>query len=518
MSQAGLMNPASSILGIESRRSTRLEHIVPLTISGQDNLGQSFRETTSAVSLNLHGCRYPSRHEYRIGSWVVLQVGDGLSSAPAPSARAQVRSIHAPESPRELRQVGVELEFPANIWGISQPPHDWQRLLGQNLPTEHAAAAVAPALGREAEAPSVAEKPPASEQHAARVVSFPSPPQQAPEAPPAQESAPAKSGRIAITPDQLITILQGKLQQAAEKAVGACLATHLEPAVRQALLTIDEMRQSNTRELESALAAHLDTLAHSARERENALRKLEIQVGSSGAGGSEHLFEIYRAKSDEIGRHLEKIAAAARQDLAKTQELLKNFAREFEPRISARLDEAVARAAKEFEGAAAQVADRQLVRLVEEAQGVTRDAGSRLDAQAADARSVLQSAARSTLDELRRQADVHTELALAETTQRVASSLASLDAENRAACDARRKNLEGEVLRAGEQLTEQFRKSLKAFFYSCLVAAVGAVEQHSQTTFSGLTRPGEEGASSGRAIAGDLAEGFDPGGDDSLPR
>ena len=37
-----------------------------------------------------------------------------------------------------------------------------------------------------------------------------------------------------------------------------------------------------------------------------------------------------------------------------------------------------------------------------------------------------------------------------------------------------------------QQVTEQFRQGLRAFFYSCLVAAVGAVEQHSQTTKDGM--------------------------------
>ena len=41
--------------------------------------------------------------------------------------------------------------------------------------------------------------------------------------------------------------------------------------------------------------------------------------------------------------------------------------------------------------------------------------------------------------------------------------------------------------RTGEQITQQFQQSLRAFFYSCLVAAVGAVEQHSKTTLEGFT-------------------------------
>jgi hypothetical protein len=93
-----------------------------------------------------------------------------------------------------------------------------------------------------------------------------------------------------------------------------------------------------------------------------------------------------------------------------------------------------------------------------------------------------------TLEEFRRQATVQAELAISETKQRVVSSLASLDAENRAACDARRRALESDVARAAEQSTEQFRKAIKAFLYSCLVAAVSAVDEHTQTTLDGLIK------------------------------
>jgi hypothetical protein len=74
-----------------------------------------------------------------------------------------------------------------------------------------------------------------------------------------------------------------------------------------------------------------------------------------------------------------------------------------------------------------------------------------------------------------------------DTTQRVTSALSALDAEHRSACDARRNSIQTDVTRSTEQVTEQFRQGLRAFFYSCLVAAVGAVEQHSQATRDGLS-------------------------------
>ena len=57
------LSPAASARysGIEGRRSTRVDHPVTLIILGKNGLGQPFQEKTSSVSVNLHGCRYPSQ-------------------------------------------------------------------------------------------------------------------------------------------------------------------------------------------------------------------------------------------------------------------------------------------------------------------------------------------------------------------------------------------------------------------------------------------------------------------------
>jgi len=98
----------------------------------------------------------------------------------------------------------------------------------------------------------------------------------------------------------------------------------------------------------------------------------------------------------------------------------------------------------------------------------------------------VQTAANEALSEFRRQVEIHATVTASDTTQRVTSALAALDAEHRAACDARRNSIQSEVMKSTEQVTEQFRSGLRAFFYSCLVAAVGAVEKHSQTTREGF--------------------------------
>src|SRR5258708_33699448 len=132
--------------GEDARRSTRIELSVPLIVFGQNRMGEPFVERTVSTSLNVHGCRYPSRHDYGVGSWVTLQVV-GLNVEPKPPAvRARVRSVHTAQSSRELQQVGVELENVGYVWGVVTPPQEWQRAEGTNTPMAQFATAVAPPL------------------------------------------------------------------------------------------------------------------------------------------------------------------------------------------------------------------------------------------------------------------------------------------------------------------------------------------------------------------------------------
>jgi len=98
--QSSLISPPNHSVREDARRSTRIERSVPLIVFGQNRLGDPFVERTVSTSLNLHGCRYPSRHDYGVGSWVTLQVV-GLNVEPKPPAvRARVRSVHTSQSSR----------------------------------------------------------------------------------------------------------------------------------------------------------------------------------------------------------------------------------------------------------------------------------------------------------------------------------------------------------------------------------------------------------------------------------
>jgi hypothetical protein len=132
--------------------------------------------------------------------------------------------------------------------------------------------------------------------------------------------------------------------------------------------------------------------------------------------------------------------------------------------------------------------DRHEERLLENVQSRTQESLLKLNARSAEVQALVQSAVNSGLEEFRRETELHLNMALAETKERAVSALSSLDADSRATCDARRQALETEVARSAERETEQFRKGMKAFLYSCLVAAVGAVDEYSKATLDGLLK------------------------------
>jgi hypothetical protein len=479
-----------SLSGLEGRRSTRIDRSLPLVVLAQTRTGLSFQEKTSTVSFNLHGCRYPSRHEYPIGSSVGLRVLEPDGETISPVIRALVKSVHRPAGPRELFQVGVELESPANIWNVSPPPSDWSRLLGGSISSAGMATAVAPALEPQ-EPPTAAEAFPAaaaphgSEARTSQAAELRSASPAASGAPPAKESTASKPERVAITIDQLVAAMQGKLQAAAEKVVQNALSEHLDEAINEALARMEGVRERNLQQLGEFSEQRLESLMRSSREE--ILGHLESRLGEVQSRWEEQ-HNAYRAQSEEIAQRLEKLAADTQQHLSATQNFIVKATREIEPQTRGRLDESLGQATEQFEAAADRVSDRQLVRVMEATRMVTREAAAQMDARVAESRAILHTTAASTLEEFRRQAEVQVDLAISETTERVRSALSALDAENRMVCENRRRTLIDDVIRTTEQSTEQFRSGIKAFLYSCLVAAVGAVDEHAKTTLEGLVK------------------------------
>jgi hypothetical protein len=758
-----------SFRGADLRRSSRIEQPISLVVMGTNRRGESFQENTAALSCNLHGCRYSSRHDYPNDSWVMLQV-TGTDSRNSPVVRARVRSVVLPKSPRELSQVGVELETPGNVWGVREAPEDWDRLLSSSTLPSRATMGAPAVVSASAEPEDLFEHPPTLPERKAEVTVFPSP--VAPPEPPtaAKEPAAAKPERVVLTPDQLLQALQGKLQQAADRAVQTAISTHLNDSVRIAIAKIDDVSKSNVRQAEEfsnarlgevqnrwerelvvyrsraeevsrrlealaassqhslgewqklaqqlkneiapqlevrlkefleraksefaanaaqisgqhinqlsetaqtaaqeagvqfderlaqmralastaaagisderldeltkssrqevgqqvehrlseicgwfekqqdqarqrtdeiaallsrltaqfedaqssqeraiaevrsfaasspaaalppeqletqlqastekihnhlewrlgeisakfeqlhtagrqdsgVLAERLDALAGEARAiraqheqglgelrstlaslptpvsqerldwllnstREQLLQHMEWRIGElSDRSAQQH--EVTRQHAEELAQRFATLAANTRTQLDEARALAENSSRTLRPEDLGKFEQTIDRAAREFENTAARTSDRQLVRLNEQKQALANETSLELEARASEARVMLQKTANQMLDEFRHRVQTQIDLGAAEATERVSSALASLDAENRAVCEARQRSLESDVARAAEQSAAEFRSGIKAFLYSCLVAAVSAVDQHAQTTLAGLNQ------------------------------
>lgn len=128
---------ASNQPNTQRRRSERISKSVPLIIRGIDLLGQPFEERTSTLALNLNGCRYSSKHHLPKNTWVTLELPQGGQRR---NLRARVAWIQRPHSVREFFQIAVELENPANVWGVEAPPADWNVVETANLPAGELAA------------------------------------------------------------------------------------------------------------------------------------------------------------------------------------------------------------------------------------------------------------------------------------------------------------------------------------------------------------------------------------------
>jgi type II secretory pathway predicted ATPase ExeA len=321
------------------RRSSRIDHRVSLIVLGTDRVGESVQEETSAISLNLHGCRYSSRHDYPLGGWVTLQVG-GEDRANLASVRARVRSVFSSKSPFELCQVGVELETPANVWGIAAPPEDWlsDARFDKCADRKAAAAAASSQPVSPTNQPSAAREPQAS-----------------------------VSESVAVTLAELLPVLQDRLQQSADHFAQTAVESRLDKGLRDALAKIDDFWKTNASQNEEFSVARLAEM----RQR------------------WEEDLAAHRSLAEETSKRLEILGAEARQGLAELQKFVERTKSEIEPQFNACLNQSLTRAASEFASIAEHVSERHHAELDRNGLSAMHETRSQLDKSIAEMRSLL---------------------------------------------------------------------------------------------------------------------------------
>jgi hypothetical protein len=218
---------------------------VLLNISGQNRVGNPVSELASTVAVNFHGCLYSSRYDYRLGSWLTLDAVNQQIKGKMHSMRAQVKYIGLPRSPRDLYRVGVELETPANIWGIKSPPEDWH-------PVSVNVGVATPAISS---APDSQPPVPTEETHALPTIEAGVRPISSGTIELTVEGSttlpePGEPVRVLVSSEEILRAMEGKLQQAAEKAVALAVAHRLDTAVSAAVKTIENASQMSLHTVE----------------------------------------------------------------------------------------------------------------------------------------------------------------------------------------------------------------------------------------------------------------------------
>src|SRR6266478_1852350 len=353
---------------------------------GIDKLGELSQETTSAVSLNLHGCRFPSRRDYPVETWVNLQVAEANGGAKSALVRAKVRSIHGPKAPQELYEIGVEFEAPSNVWGIPTPPEDWRCVPGGSALRTRAVDGLAPEREPVVMGAALPRTEIARDQRLAEVAAFPASPAAAERA---TDPRLAKPERVVITKDQLVKALQGKLQLAAEKAVANAFAAQLDGAVKKALYRIAEISKASLQQVQEFTGHRLENLATSSREE--ILSQLTGQLGEVRSRWVEEQ-NVYRSRAEEISERLEKLVSETQQGFTDAQAFIGRIAHELGPQFQSlhtQLDEYASRAAEDFEVLVTSASARHLVQLKESTLKVTQEASAQLEARSAEVVSRL---------------------------------------------------------------------------------------------------------------------------------
>ena len=118
------MSSSHQISHAQKRRSTRLDHAVPVAVQGVGAYREPYQDQVSTLSISCHGCTYNSKYEVIQGELVYLDVRSTNDGSSHGSSRARVKWVQNLGGKVGF-QVAVELEVAGNIWGIVSPPEDW---------------------------------------------------------------------------------------------------------------------------------------------------------------------------------------------------------------------------------------------------------------------------------------------------------------------------------------------------------------------------------------------------------
>jgi hypothetical protein len=113
-------SPFSRQPGPNRRRSTRLDRVMPIVLSGRGASGETFRDETQTATVNLHGAKVKTVREILVGMQVTIENPQNGALEKGVCVRIYERAAGEME-----HFIAVQLIRPGNIWGIEDPPEDW---------------------------------------------------------------------------------------------------------------------------------------------------------------------------------------------------------------------------------------------------------------------------------------------------------------------------------------------------------------------------------------------------------
>ena len=315
----------SSDPGTQKRRSTRIVQAVPVTVTGVDALGQPFKERTTTVMVNCHGCKYQSKHYVPKNSMVTLEIPRPEPAFPPRIAQGRVVWVQRPRTVRELFQIGLEFDMAGNVWGIAFPPEDWFPPADEPELAIHARSEGGAA---DTEASSVHEAP-------AEVPEFPEPKLEAPSSTPAVLLPPpihAVEDKIHVLPSHVqaqelqqhtITHQMAKMLADAKESLDKSVRKGAETAVTEEMAIVRQQLDAQLHEaVEKAIKVSMERVSESAvrkvvQQAADRTTAIVEEARKASLESSEHLdAKVRQAVQEAVSQAAERAAQEAAQQTA----------------------------------------------------------------------------------------------------------------------------------------------------------------------------------------------------------
>jgi len=295
--------------GPGGRRSTRLSIAIPITISGKDASGASFRENVHTLVVNAHGAMIVTCHQLAVGAEVLIE-----NRALVRSTRANVAFVGKEPGPSGLLEVGVQLPEAQNIWGIQFPPDDWQdyKLAGEG--GSETTRSAPPAGTKPGATPGAANAQARPGEPLSSATARPTVPAVArgAEAGPPEQSAAATDGAL-----RRVNQLAG---EAADQHA-ALFGERLTKVMSQTDLEAQTGLQQEARQL------HEKTIRSMVQETNALITRLQETTYDITQGLLTKSYEIEKGSHAQVEKVQEKLKEAGRQTLEDTLEELKGKAK-----------------------------------------------------------------------------------------------------------------------------------------------------------------------------------------------